>query len=202
MNKLDYQYIALLNDILANGVKKEDRTGTGTISVFGRQIRHNMKEGFPLLTTKKMPFKTIVTELLWFLRGDTNIKYLVDNNCHIWDGDAYKNYEKWYDNEVVNLPFDTPKRFTQEEFIKAISIDDEFANRWGNLGPIYGKQWRKWNNGYDFTDQIQNLINDLKNNPDSRRLMVNAWNVADLPVTDYRTDDELYQDYLKDFENK
>ena len=178
MNNIDTQYQALLNDILANGVKKEDRTGTGTISVFGRQIRHKMSEGFPLLTTKKMPFKSIVTELLWFLNGDTNIKYLIDNGCNIWNGDAYKNYEKWYDNEVVNLPFDTPKRFTQEEFIKAISIDDEFAKRWGELGPIYGAQWRNWNGRG--TDQISNLINDLKNNPDSRRLMVNAWNVGEL----------------------
>jgi thymidylate synthase len=153
-----------------------------------------MSEGFPLLTTKKMPFKTMVTELLWFLRGDTNIKYLVDNNCHIWDGDAYKAYEKWYDTEVVNLPFDKPKRFTQEEFIKAISLDDDFAKRWGELGPIYGKQWRNWRTGkirsisgkdWDgcepiVIDQIQNLIQDLKTNPDSRRLMVNAWNVGEL----------------------
>ena len=211
MNSLDKQYTDLLQDILDNGVRKEDRTGTGTISVFGRQIRHKMSEGFPLLTTKKMPFKTITTELLWFLRGDTNIKYLVDNGCNIWNGDAYKAYEKWYDTEVVNLPFDKPKRFTQEEFIKAISLDDDFAKRWGELGPIYGKQWRGWTNyqyeygnivGNNSIDQIQNLINDLKTNPDSRRLMVNAWNVSDLPVSDYRTDDELYQDYLKDFEKK
>ena len=202
---IEHGYLRLLKDILDNGVQKQDRTGTGTISVFGRQIRHKMSEGFPLLTTKKMPFKTMVTELLWFLRGDTNIKYLVDNNCHIWDGDAYKAYEKWYDTEVVNLPFDKPKRFTQEEFIKAISLDDDFAKRWGELGPIYGKQWRNWN-GIDKeaffnsdnldernrdarhgmfykeseVDQIQNLINDLKTNPDSRRLMVNAWNVGEL----------------------
>jgi thymidylate synthase len=204
MNNIEHNYLRLLKDILDNGVQKQDRTGTGTISVFGRQIRHKMSEGFPLLTTKKMPFKTMVTELLWFLRGDTNIKYLVDNNCHIWDGDAYKAYEKWYDTEVVNLPFDKPKRFTQEEFIKAISLDDDFAKRWGELGPIYGKQWRNWNGlDKDFfintdnmddplvgshglfyqpgeIDQIQNLINDLKTNPDSRRLMVNAWNVGEL----------------------
>jgi thymidylate synthase len=214
MNNLDKQYIALLNDILANGVKKEDRTGTGTISVFGRQIRHKMSEGFPLLTTKKMPFKTIATELIWFLRGDTNIKYLVENGCNIWNGDAYKNYckytsanssewNKWMrDNGDGSLSM-----FTQEEFIDKIKTDDEFAKKWGQLGPIYGKQWRNWD-WYEFddsvkkVDQIQNLINDLKTNPDSRRLMVNAWNVTDLPVTDYRTDDELYQDYLKDFEKK
>jgi thymidylate synthase len=194
VNNIEHSYLRLLKDILDNGVQKQDRTGTGTISVFGRQIRHKMSEGFPLLTTKKMPFKTMVTELLWFLRGDTNIKYLVDNNCHIWDGDAYKAYEKWYDTEVVNLPFDKPKRFTQEEFIKAISLDDDFAKRWGELGPIYGKQWRNWRTGkirsisgkdWDgcepiVIDQIQNLINDLKTNPDSRRLMVNAWNVGEL----------------------
>jgi thymidylate synthase len=195
MNNLDKQYTDLLRDILDNGTSKSDRTGTGTISVFGRQIRHKMSEGFPLLTTKKMPFRTITTELLWFLRGDTNIKYLVDNGCNIWNGDAYKNYEKWYDNEVVNLPFDKPKRFTQEEFIKAISLDDDFAKKWGELGPIYGAQWRGRLKGYGFNeitgaplgygidsklDQIANLINDLKTNPDSRRLMVNAWNVGEL----------------------
>jgi thymidylate synthase len=185
MNKLDYQYIALLNDILANGVKKEDRTGTGTISVFGRQIRHKMSEGFPLLTTKKMPFKTIVTELLWFLNGDTNIKYLVDNNCHIWDGDAYKRYSAFssLSGQIKSL--------SQVEFIDKIKTDDEFAKDFGELGPIYGKQWRRWHVNAKFDmkgkyheekgiDQIQNLINDLKTNPDSRRLMVNAWNVGEL----------------------
>lgn len=200
MNKLDKVYTDLLQDILDNGVKKQDRTGTGTISVFGRQIRHNMSDGFPLLTTKKMPFKIIVTELLWFLRGDTNIKYLVDNNCHIWDGDAYKNYCK----NVVNM--DPIKQlghgdmiigegggfvpFAQEEFINKIKKDDEFADKWGELGPIYGKQWRKWQGwmsmdgsnrmGSLWYDQIARLIHDLKTNPDSRRLMVNAWNVGEL----------------------
>jgi len=188
MNKLDKQYQALLQDILDNGVEKQDRTGTGTISVFGRQIRHKMSEGFPLLTTKKMAWKTMVTELLWFLRGDTNIKYLVDNGCHIWDGDAYKNYEQEWLKE--NPPFGSPYTdpcLTQEEFINKIKTDDEFASKWGELGPIYGKQWRNWNGDNfiygDFKngiDQIQNLINDLKTNPDSRRLMVNAWNVGEL----------------------
>jgi thymidylate synthase len=145
-----------------------------------------MKDGFPLLTTKKMPFKTIVTELLWFLQGNTNIKYLVDNNCHIWDGDAFKNYVNTYKG---NFPMD------MEEFIETIKTNDEFAERWGNLGPIYGKQWRKWkgklvDKSIEFDahtawvpeqiDQIQNLINDLTNNPDSRRMMVNAWNVGEL----------------------
>jgi thymidylate synthase len=183
MNNIDKAYQALLQDILDNGVEKQDRTGTGTISVFGRQIRHRMSEGYPLLTTKRMSFKTMVTELLWFLRGDTNIKYLVDNGCHIWDGDAWTNYqrkmlEKFYNDTTVAGYAITNK----EEFINKIKTDDEFAKKWGKLGPIYGEQWRSWD--WDLNpepiDQIQNLINDLKINPDSRRLMVNAWNVGAL----------------------
>ena len=171
MNTIDYRYQALLQDILDNGVEKKDRTGTGTISVFGRQIRHKMSDGFPLLTTKKMAWKTMVTELLWFLKGDTNIKYLVDNDCHIWDGDAYKNYA-W------KTSMDTAGQLTQEEFINKIKTDKMFAFEWGELGPIYGAQWRRWFPGG--IDQIANLINDLKTNPDSRRLMVSAWNVGEL----------------------
>ena len=200
MNNLDKQYQALLQDILDNGVTKQDRTGTGTISVFGRQIRHNMKDGFPLLTTKKMAWKQIVTELLWFLKGDTNIKFLVDNGCHIWDGDAYKRYLNEYNpynnREIVNDDLSISNGFLiKEEFINKIKTDDEFAKKWGELGPIYGKQWREWSNyrrvdsvdevwsdyrKEDPIDQIANLINDLKTNPDSRRLMVNAWNVGEL----------------------
>jgi len=195
MNNIDKQYQKLLQDIIDNGVEKKDRTGTGTISVFGRQIRHKMSEGFPLLTTKKMAWKTMVTELLWFLRGDTNIKYLVDNGCHIWDGDAYQAYIKRYnkgeyvgktkllENSKKNRTLTEP--FTKEEFIEKIKTDDEFAREWGELGPIYGAQWRNWLNvpneiNKGGKDQIQNLINDLKTNPDSRRLMVNAWNVGEL----------------------
>jgi thymidylate synthase len=208
MNNIDKQYQKLLQDILDNGVEKKDRTGTGTISVFGRQIRHKMSEGFPLLTTKKMPWKSIVTELLWFLRGDTNIKFLLDYNCHIWDGDVYKRYyTEWSksvpgDNIFSSNEYSSPSKyeacnFTKEEFIKEIKTDDEFAKKWGDLGKIYGFQWRNWggrktdgfveyeSNGYNENikgiDQITNLINELKTNPDSRRLMVNAWNVADLP---------------------
>ena len=187
MNTLDKKYTDLLQDILDNGVTKQDRTGTGTISVFGRQIRHKMSEGFPLLTTKKMYFKGVVTELLWFLRGDTNIKYLVDNDCHIWGGDAYKNYERRWETEGKFLSPPVNK-FTKEEFINEIKTNPMVAKELGELGPIYGKQWRRWStkpNQYgeyesNPIDQIQNLINDLKNNPDSRRLMVNAWNVAEL----------------------
>ena len=186
MINIERQYQQLLGDILENGVEKKDRTGTGTLSVFGRQIRHKMSEGFPLLTTKKMAWKTMVTELLWFLRGDTNIKFLLDYDCHIWDGDAYKNYT----NNFLGYE-DVPSK---EEFIKEIKTNNEFANKWGELGPIYGEQWRSWKRYrnvedtehketlhiIDYVDQITNLVNELKTNPDSRRLMVSAWNVGEL----------------------
>lgn len=170
MNNLDKQYLELLDDILVNGTSKDDRTGTGTYSVFGRQIRHNMKDGFPLLTTKKMAWKTMITELLWFLCGDTHIKFLVDNNCHIWDGDAYKAYRKQV-QEHWEKGGDVADMETFLEDIKKYDSDE-----WGELGPIYGKQWRDWHGN----DQIKDLIKSLKENPDSRRHMVSAWNVADL----------------------
>ena len=141
MNTLDEQYRGLLATVLYGGIDKSDRTGTGTKSVFGRQIRHRMSDGFPILTTKRVPFKTMVTELRWFLKGRTDIKYLQDNNCHIWDGD----YEKSGRTD-------------------------------GDLGPIYGKQWRDW----DGKDQLKELITNIKENPNSRRLMVSAWNVSEL----------------------
>jgi thymidylate synthase len=175
MNQLDKEYQMLLEYILGNGVEKKDRTGTGTLSIFGWQIRHKMSEGFPLLTTKKMAWKTMVTELLWFLRGDTNIKYLVDNGCNIWNGDAYKNYLKEHDPLNGTVPM--------EDFIALIKQNEKpIYHELGELGPIYGKQWRNWGAGFGNknTDQIQNLINDLKTNPDSRRLMVSAWNVGKL----------------------
>ena len=170
MNNLDKQYLELLDDILVNGTSKDDRTGTGTYSVFGRQIRHNMKDGFPLLTTKKMAWKTMITELLWFLCGDTHIKFLVDNNCHIWDGDAYKAYRKQV-KEHWEMGGDVADMATFLEDIQKYGSDE-----WGELGPIYGKQWRDWHGN----DQIKDLIKSLKENPDSRRHMVSAWNVADL----------------------
>jgi len=192
MNNIDRQYKELLLDLIHFGVDKADRTGTGTKSIFGRQIRHNMKEGFPLLTTKKMAWKTIVTELIWFLRGDTNIKFLVDNGCHIWDGDAYQNYRK-IEFERIMSQNDGEYLMGKEEFIDKIKTDNEFAKQWGELGPIYGKQWRSWERNATRNekivepgvykkqiDQIANLINELKTNPDSRRLMVNAWNVGEL----------------------
>ena len=145
MNTLDKKYQQLLSDIIEFGVEKKDRTGTGTISEFGHQIRHKMSEGFPILTTKKMAWKQIVSELLWFLTGQTNIAFLHKHNNHIWDGD----YEKSGRTD-------------------------------GDLGPIYGKQWRKWDGKNGRIDQIDNLVRELKTNPDSRRLLVSAWNVGEL----------------------
>ena len=189
MNKLDDDYKGILAGCLYNGVEKKDRTGTGTLSVFGRQIRHNMKDGFPLLTTKKMAIKSIMTELKWFLKGDTNIKYLVENNCKIWNGDALKRFKNNFNGPAAAKAY----IFQEENFIEKIKTNNEFAEEWGELGPIYGKQWRNWtrrttreekivNPGVyiEHIDQIKNLIEQLKTNPDSRRLMVNAWNVGEL----------------------
>ena len=201
------QYLDLLKDVKENGVRKQDRTGTGTISVFGREFRHKMSDGFPLLTTKKMAYKQVVTELLWFLNGDTNIRFLVENNCHIWDGDAYKNFQTKRNREIeLNTSMIFNSMYTdlsKEDFIENIKTDDRFAKMWGDLGPIYGKQWRDWGNATEsqleivvedgkipYTqvlkkeinriDQIHKLIDDLKSNPDSRRLMVSAWNVGEI----------------------
>jgi len=210
MNTIDGKYQELLQDILDNGVEKDDRTGTGTISVFGRQIRHTMSQGFPLLTTKKMAWNVMVTELLWFLRGDTNIKFLLDYDCHIWDGDAYKNYSKEVNDIIdgyrcgdimgtqphIESMFSNSDELiplTKEEFIKKIKTNNVFAKKWGELGPIYGKQWRQWQGWLHYNDvsgkksmgslwydQILKLVHSLKTNPDSRRLMVSAWNVGEL----------------------
>ena len=193
MNTIDKKYQDLLLHILRDGVEKKDRTGTGTKSIFGYQIRHNMREGFPLLTTKKMAWKTMVTELLWFLRGDTNIKYLVDNGCNIWNGDAYKNYLNITKREFeLNSAMSGHPHFNLKsvgEFIDKIKTDKRFAKEYGELGPIYGKQWRQWQGwmttskgemGSLWFDQIQRLVHMLRTEPDSRRLMVNAWNVGEL----------------------
>jgi thymidylate synthase len=194
-NYLDEWYQALLSLLVSEdqSFNKSDRTGTGTKSLFGIQFRHNMSDGFPLLTTKKMAWKTMVVELLWFLRGETNIKFLLDYDCHIWDGDAYKNYS----NNVQ--PWEPHLDLNQ--FIERIKNNEEFRSKWGDLGPIYGNQWRDWGGKLDVTlstekdengffkydtthipgiDQISNLVKELKINPDSRRLMVNAWNVGQL----------------------
>jgi thymidylate synthase len=188
-NNVDKQYLKYLEYILKKGTKKTDRTGTGTISVFDYSMRFDMSEGFPLLTSKKVFTKGVIHELIWFLRGDTNIKYLIDNGVNIWNGDAYKNYvqkcneDKWMKEIVLDLPFPNKSYglYLQEEFIDKIKTDDEFAKTWGELGPVYGRQWRNWDAIFDGgVDQITNLIHDLKTNPDSRRLMVNAWNVGEI----------------------
>lgn len=181
MNKHpDLSYIELLEHLLKNGNTKTDRTGTGTKSVLGYQMRFDLSEGFPLLTTKKVPIKAIIHELLWFLRGDSNLKYLADNNVHIWDEWPYKAY-------LIRNNIPVPKTGSDEwntgikEFIEKIKTDEAFAKDYGNLGPIYGYQWRAWPtpNG-DHIDQIKNVIEQIKNTPDSRRMIVSAWNVADI----------------------
>jgi len=188
---IDDQYLAIAKSILENGTEKNDRTGTGTKSIFSAQLVHNMRDGFPLLTTKKVYFKGIVTELLWFLRGETNIKWLVENNNNIWVGDAYRAYKE-KSEEILGR---NKWILNKEQFIEKIKKDDYFASEWGELGPIYGVQWREWSNyravdpssgvsceyrEEDPIDQIQQAINTLKTNPDSRRIIVNAWNVGEL----------------------
>lgn len=169
-NNLDSSYISLVNDILENGTVSGDRTGTGTKKVFGRQIRHKMIDGLPILTTKKMFTKGVIHELLWFLSGDTNTKYLVDNNVYIWIGDCYKFYLANNNDEKV---------LTRDEFINRIKTEDkdsEFNLKYATIGKGYGRQWRNFGGN----DQIQTLIDTLKTNPSSRRLLVNAWNVSEL----------------------
>jgi thymidylate synthase len=179
-NNLDKNYQNLLQEVIDNGIEKDDRTGTGTLSLFGKSIQHNMREGFPLLTSKKMYFKGVVAELLWFLKGSTDIRELWKNNCNIWDGDWYKKYctfKKQHNEEIKSLKFlkqdvlDTPKHYHNSFF---------------DMGPIYGKQWRAWEKNhhrlenFKLIDQLQNCIDLLENNPDSRRILVNSWNPSDL----------------------
>ena len=171
INRLDEQYRALLAEVVWNGTEKNDRTGTGTLSRFGMTIRHDMSDGFPILTTKKVAFKTMVTELKWFLLGDTCIKYLLDNNCNIWNGDAYKQYLR-----VVNYTVDVP--LSKSSFLDKVQNDPAYFH-YGLLGPIYGKQWRQWGSKA-YIDQLKDLIANLKDDPDSRRHLVSAWNVEDL----------------------
>jgi len=167
----EYQYLNLLQDILDNGTLKEDRTGTGTYSVFGRQIRFDLSHGFPLLTTKKVFLRGIIHELLWFLNGESNIKYLVDHDVHIWDSWPYRFYKERIGTDALS----------QSDFIEQIKNNADFAKKWGELGPVYGVQWRHWKdeNGKEI-DQIANVIDQIKKNPDSRRLIVSAWNAADI----------------------
>ena len=160
------QYLDLCRTILEKGTKKGDRTGTGTISYFGYQMRFDLSDGFPLLTTKRVHLKSIIHELLWFIHGDTNIKYLVDNDVRIWNDWPFAEYQKSneYQGETI------------EEFAQKIKESDEFAKKWGNCGPIYGKQWRNFGG----VDQLENLIHDIKTNPNSRRLIISAWNPTEV----------------------
>ena len=160
------QYLNLIRTVLEKGTKKEDRTGTGTISYFGYQMRFDLNEGFPLLTTKRVHLKSIIHELLWFIAGDTNIKYLVDNDVRIWNDWPYAEYKKSKDYQGETI----------EEFAEKIKNSDEFAKKYGNCGPIYGKQWRNFGG----VDQLENLIHDIKTNPYSRRLIISAWNPTEV----------------------
>lgn len=174
------QYLELLQDIRDNGEEKGDRTGTGTKSVFGRQVRYDLSEGFPAVTTKKLYFNSVVHELLWFLKGTGNIEYLAQNNVHIWDEWPYKAYL-----QKNNLPMPEVNgdewRDGMKEFIGKVATDHAFAEEWGDLGPVYGVQWRKWPDGKGGEiDQIADAIDTIKNNPNSRRNIVSAWNVAEI----------------------
>lgn len=160
------QYLDLCKTILEEGIRKEDRTGTGTISYFGYQMRFDLSKGFPLLTTKKVHLKSIIHELLWFISGDTNIKYLVDNGVRIWNEWPFAIYQKSVDYLGE----------TQDEFVEKIKTSVEFAQKWGELGPVYGKQWRNFGG----VDQLSELINQIKNNSTSRRLIISAWNPAEV----------------------
>lgn len=178
------QYLDLIRKVLNEGIKKEDRTGTGTISYFGYQMRFDLSEGFPLLTTKKVHLKSIIHELLWFVRGDTNIKYLVDNGVSIWNDWPYKKYSESPEY----------KGETMDEFIEKIKTDDKFAKKWGDLGPVYGKQWRD----FEGVDQLKNIIEQIRKNPDSRRLIVSSWNPKEVPNMALPPCHSLYQFYVID----
>lgn len=177
------QYLDLLRDIRDNGQGKDDRTGTGTRSVFGRQIRFDLSEGFPAVTTKKLYMRSIIHELLWFLAGDNNLEYLAQNDVHIWDEWPYRNYlQQTTGRKITAEDTQTEEwRTGMKEFVAQIASDHEFAMKWGNLGPVYGYQWRHWPDGKGGEiDQIQRAVDTLKNNPTSRRNIVSAWNVADI----------------------
>lgn len=175
------QYLDLLQHILDKGVKKGDRTGIGTISTFGYQMRFNLAEGFPLLTTKKMWLRSIIYELLWFLSGDTNIKCLAENDVHIWDDWPFAIWLKENNLEAQYPRYSEAWQEKKKEFIENIKNDNTFAERWGDLGPVYGKQWRRWqtHQGTEL-DQISYAVNELKNNPSSRRILVSGWNAGEI----------------------
>lgn len=172
------QYHELMQRVLDEGVFKGDRTGTGTQSVFGHQMRFDLQEGFPLVTTKKVHLKSIIHELLWFLQGDTNIQYLVQNGVNIWNDWPFQSYLIQNGLDEKYPKYSTEWKAKMKEFVEQVKVDDEFAKKWGELGPVYGSQWRN----FEGVDQISQLIDDIKNNPNSRRLIVSAWNPKDVPV--------------------
>lgn len=204
------QYIKLCEHILATGTKKEDRTGTGTISIFGYQMRFSLQEGFPLVTTKKIPFRLIASELLWFIKGDTNIKYLLQHNNNIWNEWAFK---KWVESNDYNGPDMTDfglrsleddelniQYMEQMEIFKRLILEDnEFAKKYGELGNVYGKQWRDWKTSKgESIDQLQEVINTIKKNPSSRRLIISAWNPEDVPSMALPPCHTMFQFYVLD----
>ena len=172
------QYLDLVRHIRDHGVKKEDRTGTGTVSIFGHQMRFDLAHGFPLVTSKKVHLKSILHELLWFIRGDTNIRYLVENGVGIWNDWPYQNWLRETGQDSSLKKYSPEWRAVMKEFIEKIKTDSDFAVQYGDLGPVYGKQWRNFGG----VDQLTQLIEDIKSNPDSRRLIVSAWNPQDIPV--------------------
>ena len=210
MSKNEQGYLDLAQDVLDNGAVKGDRTGTGTRSVFGRQVRFDMSEGFPLLTTKRVPFGLIKSELLWFLRGDTNIKFLLAHKNHIWDEWAFKNWVESADYDgpdmtdfgrrsLVDEAFKAQYDEQHDIFVDRILNDDEFAQKYGELGEVYGAQWRHWRRVQGgFIDQIKDVIEQIKTNPNSRRLIVTAWNPEDVPTQALPPCHTLFQFYVAD----
>ena len=172
------QYLDLMKHIRDEGVKKEDRTGTGTVSVFGYQMRFDLEDSFPLLTTKKVNLDSIIHELLWFISGDTNISYLVKNGVNIWNDWPYQSYLKQTHQEKDYPMHSKEWKDKMKKFIEQIKSDDDFAKIYGDLGPVYGKQWRN----FEGVDQLNQVVEDIKSSPDSRRLIVSAWNPKDIPV--------------------
>lgn len=206
----EQQYLDLLQYVLDHGHKKNDRTGTGTISTFGYQMRFDLQESFPLLTTKKIPFGLIKSELLWFLHGDTNIRYLLEHKNHIWDEWAFKNYIESSDyngpdmtdfgrRHLIDEDFNQKYQVEKKKFDQSILNDDAFAQKFGNLGDVYGAQWRHWQKrDGGFIDQISNVIEQIKKTPDSRRLIVSAWNPEDVPTMALPPCHTLFQFYVNE----
>jgi thymidylate synthase len=172
------QYLELMRHIRDQGVRKEDRTGTGTLSIFGYQMRFNLSQGFPLVTTKRVHLKSIIHELLWFIQGDTNIRYLVQNGVNIWNDWPFQSWLRETQQEH-KYPMYTPAwREQMKLFVERVKADESFASQYGELGPVYGHQWRN----FEGVDQLAQIVEDIKTNPDSRRLIVSAWNPKDIPV--------------------